>query len=154
MSHLNPGRPEASAVIWAWEETTELSQSGASTSSLRVRGIIQGLVGGSIAGLFWYFGLQTMAMVAGGIAGFLTIVALISPRVAFAAIQRIFQTFGGWVGSGVTWIVLPAIFYGFFLPFGALFRRSRRDTMKRFFEDDKESYWEERSEMGARTRQF
>jgi hypothetical protein len=154
MAKLVSGRPEASATIWAWEDTIELSETGPTATSLRIRGLIQGAVGGGIAGLFWYFGHQTMAMVAGGIASLLTVVALLSPRVAFVGIQRAFQSFGGFVGRGVSWIILPAIFYLFILPFGMLFRRARRDTMKRFFEDDKDSYWEDHAAAGARTRQF
>ena len=45
------------------------------------------------------------------------------------------------VGRFLTWILLSWIFYGFFLPFGALFRRGRRDSMKRFYEPEALSYW-------------
>ena len=49
----------------------------------------------------------------------------------------------------MTWIVMVPIFYGVFLPFGLLFRRGRRDRMKRYYDPDAQSYWEERPERPA-----
>jgi hypothetical protein len=49
-------------------------------------------------------------------------------------------------------------FYLIFLPFGLLFRRGRRDSMRRYFEADQESYWQrrdpEREETRSRERPF
>lgn len=154
MANQNPGSPEASAAIWEWQETEAISSDEPTAGAMRLRGLIQSAVGLSIAGLFFYFGHQAMAMVVAGITSFILLIALISPLRAFRSIQRGFLSFGGLVGRGVSWIVLPAVFYLFFLPFGSLFRRARRDTLKRYYEPDADSYWEACAGHGARTRQF
>jgi len=156
---MNRGSPEASAAIWSWEDAGPLAggSTGPSTASIRIRGVIQGVVTLGVAALFWYFDLPTMAMIAVGLAVIFSLASLLSPHRAYAAIQRGNARLGKWIGDLLNWILLPSIFYLFFLPFGKLFRRGRRDALKRFYESDAESYWIERSEAytsTSRTKQF
>ena len=41
----------------------------------------------------------------------------------------------------MTWLLIPVIFYGVIAPFGVVFRRGRRDSMRRFFEPEATSDW-------------
>ena len=92
------------------------------------------------------------------IAALILLSALLSPTGLYAGIERLFAALGRRVGTGLTWIVLPLIFYLIFLPFGTVFRSGRRDPMKRFYEADAESYWSPRragrSGSAFRTRQY
>lgn len=78
---------------------------------------------------------------AGSIASVVFLSALLSPTGVYGAIDRAFHALGRWIGHGLTWLLLPPLFYLVFFPFGALFRRGKKDTMNRFFEAERESYW-------------
>ena len=54
---------------------------------------------------------------------------------------------GSVVGHATTWVVMIPIFYLFFLPFGKLLRRGRRDRLRRYYESEAETYWEKHSPM-------
>jgi hypothetical protein len=147
MAQLRPGRPEAAAVIWDWRAGSAPAASPAGRSlagRARVRGSLQALVGLGVGSLIYAFGPPTIGLVVLGIASFIGLSALASPLALFAGIERAFAALGNWVGRGLTWLLLPGIFYLFFVPFHALFRRGRRDAMKRFYEPDAASYWSAR----------
>jgi hypothetical protein len=80
-----------------------------------------------------------------GVAGLVVVAAVCSPLGAYATIERGFVALGRRVGMGLTWVLLPAVFYLVFLPFGAAFRRGRRDPMHRVFDRDAATYWNDRS---------
>jgi hypothetical protein len=75
------------------------------------------------------------------IAGVIGLCALVSPLGLYAAIERSFAALGRWTGRALTWLLLPIAFYAFFVPFRALFRRGRRDSMRRYFDAESPSYW-------------
>ena len=75
--------------------------------------------------------------------------ALVSPTGLYRGIQGLFATLGNATGRALTWLMLVPLFYLFFLPFGVLLRRGRRDRLKRYFEPDKESYWEPHKHFSA-----
>ena len=96
-----------------------------------------------------------MAMVVGSIAGLLVVLALLSPNVGYAAMERAAQGLASLIGRLLGSLVLIILFYTFFLPFGLLFRRARRDTLQRFFDSEAPTYWDERpAQIRVRTRQF
>jgi len=92
------------------------------------------------------------------IASIILLAALISPTGLFAGIERGFDALGHAASRLVTLVLLSAIFYSFFLPFGLLFRRGRRDSMKRFYEPEAHTYWSprerERESVEALRRKF
>jgi hypothetical protein len=45
------------------------------------------------------------------------------------------------VGTILTWALLVPLFYGFFWPFGRLFRRGRRDALERAWDRDAPTWW-------------
>lgn len=154
---LRPGRPEAAAAIWHWREAEQSPDREAGQA--RRRGAIQAAIGAAVAvGLYAGLGWTIASVVVASIAGLLGITALVSPTRLYAAIERGTSAFAGWVGKGLTWIVMPPVFFLIFLPFGLLFRRGRRDAMKRFYDADAPSYWvvrdPEREATRSRERPF
>ena len=145
MAQLRAGRPEAAAAIW--DRAGRRSSAGSdapAANRVRLRGVLQALVGLAVAGAFYFYGHATVATVVGSIASFIGLAALLSPLGLFAAIEHGFAALGNWVGRGLTWLILPIIFYVFFAPFHFLFRRGRHDAMKRFYEPDAPTYWSSR----------
>ncbi len=92
--------------------------------------------------MFFLVGARILSAVVLTVTASLLLCALLSPTGIYAAIDRAFQALGRWVGRALSWILLPAIFYLFFFPFGRLFRRGKRDTMKRSFDAEADSYWQ------------
>ncbi len=141
MRSLSKGRPEAAAVIWDWQGSTRPEGSGP-VGRARLRGVLQALMAAGVGVLLLVLGVRLLATVVLALASLLLVSALVSPAGIYAAIERAFRALGRLVGQALSWILLPLIFYGVFLPFGLLFRRGRRDRMKRLFEDGAASYWQ------------
>jgi len=147
---IRPGRAEAASVVWRWQSSGRAA-ARPDARPLRLRGALQAGAGLAVAaGLAWW-GSRTPAAIVGGIACAIGLAALASPFGVFAAIERAFATLGRWVGQALSWIVLPVIFYLFFAPFSALFRRGRRDSMKRHFDAGAVSYWTSRERRSGTT---
>jgi hypothetical protein len=149
MAEQYAGRPEAAAAIWVWRAAPPAPKPA--TGRTRVRGVLQASVGLAVAGTLLWLGHATAATVVASVACAIGLAALLSPLGLFAAIERAFTTLGGWIGTALTWILLPFVFYVFFVPFGALFRRGRRDSMQRFFDPDATTYWTPRGTRSGRT---
>ena len=92
------------------------------------------------------------------IGALILLAALLSPNGFYRTIEAAFATLGQWVGRGLSWALLSAVFWLFFFPFGLLFRRGHRDSMRRFYEPEAESYWTTReigrSGSSSRERQY
>ncbi len=147
---VRAGRAEAAALVWQWQSSGSAA-SRPDARPVRLRGALQASAGLAVAAGFAWWGFRTPAAVVGSIACIIGLAALVSPFGVFAAIERSFAALGGWVGTALTWIVLPAIFYLFFTPFSLLFRRGRRDSMKRRFDAGAMSYWTSREHRSATT---
>ncbi len=150
------GRPEAAAAIWSWQ-TPEPPKEPQTSAHLRRRGAIQAVAGFVAGSIFWLLEVKALAAVALTIASFVLLSSLLSPTGLYGAIDRAFHALGQWIGRGLTWLLLPTLFYLVFFPFGVLFRRGRRDAMKRFFEAESETYWSPhrgKAEQSSYERQF
>jgi hypothetical protein len=79
--------------------------------------------------------------------------ALLSPHGLHAGLERLFEATGRAVGRAMTWIVMLPLFYLFFLPFGRLRRRGRRDRLRRYFEADADTYWEPHAPVPSSSRE-
>ena len=134
------GRPEAAAKIWNWRGT-DRPESQSSVGRIRLRGALQAAAGAGAGVVFFLLGARVLAAVVWTIAAGLLLSALLSPRGLYAAIDRAFRALGRGVGRALSWLLLPAIFYLVFFPFGRLFRRGRRDRMKRAFDPEADTYW-------------
>jgi hypothetical protein len=141
---IRSGSPAASALIWDWQ-TTQTSSS-ATWRNRRLKGALQGLVGLVLGTFFYLVVSEHMGTLAWGVSSVILISALLSPEGAYAAIERLIDRLVEAVGKGVTLLVMVPVFYAIFLPFGIVFRRGKKDTMKRYYEDSVDSYWLTRSE--------
>lgn len=160
MRELRAGRPEAAAVIWTGraEAASPPAKRGAKGPHARLRGLLQGGVGIAFGALLVWLGHPRIGTVAASLGALVAVAALVSPTGLFAAIESGFATLGAWTGRALTWLLMPAIFYGFFMPFGLLFRRGRRDAMRGFYESEAPTYWSQRDERrsgsSSRHRQY
>jgi hypothetical protein len=133
------GRPEAAAAIWDWREPSGVV---AAKGRPRLRGFVRGAIVTTFGLLVLAFWSQTVGTVVLVVAGVILFSALVSPTVLYAGIEGLLARLGRLTGQAITWVLLVPLFYLFFLPFGLLLRRGRRDRMKRFFEPGAETYWE------------
>ena len=154
----NRGRSEAAGLIWDWRGREAAARPTEPVHTIRIRGTAQALVGATAGGLIFRFVSPTVGTIVLMISGVILASALLSPKGLFSAIERLFVSLGVGIGRVFTWILLPAIFYLVFLPFGVLFRRGRRDSMKRFYEPDADTYWSRRDGVktasASRDRQY
>jgi hypothetical protein len=138
------GRPEAAAAVWNWR-AAEASRSGGSRGRPRLRALVQALVAAAVGGVV-ALGEPVFARVIWSAAALLLAVGLASPHRVYAAIERGLARFGHHVGRLLTVVLLVPLFYTFFLGFGGLARRGRRDRLTRWFDRDAASYWRRRGD--------
>ncbi len=153
MSGVPVGRPEAALVIWEWRGPGAQAIA-AENSRLRIKGVVQGLVGGALGAALYFFLSPTVGTIVLTIASVVMLAALVSPGGLYRGIEGVFAALGRATGRGLTWLMLLPLFYLFFLPYGVLARRGRRDRLKRYFERDEASYWEPHRTSGSPERQF
>jgi len=134
---------EAPAAIWDWrgESDDRAARAAKARRGAILRGVIGGLAG---AGFFFLLARPSFAVVVWSISGLTLLLGLASPLGAYAALDRVVLGASRVVGAVLTWVLLTPVYYLFFAPFGALFRRGRRDKLQRALEKDRASYWRER----------
>ncbi len=139
---MRRGSPEAAAAIWRQGTgAARAPRPEESARAARRRGALQALLGialGTAIFAFWSRGVGSVVL---SLSTLLGLCALASPTGLYASIQALFALTGRATGTLLTWILMPLVFYGFFLPFGLLLRRGARDRMSRFFAPDAPSYW-------------
>jgi hypothetical protein len=119
----------------------------ASAASVRLRGSLQALPGFAVAAAFYLFWSKAAAAIASALTALVLVCALASPLGLYALVRRLFDAMGRTAGRVMTWVVMVPIFYLFFLPFGKLLRRGRRDRLHRSFDRGAETYWEAHAPM-------
>ncbi|HEV7672063.1 MAG TPA: hypothetical protein VGS22_26380 [Thermoanaerobaculia bacterium] len=133
-----------SAVVWQWrrDPAAESRARAAAARGARVRGAIQGAVGLVVA-LLVAFVLHrpTFASVIASIAGIVTLLALVSPLGAFKWLTAMVEKLGRVIGLVVTWILMPVIFFLFFLPVGLFLRARGKTGITRGAEAKLPTYW-------------
>jgi hypothetical protein len=142
MSEQRSGRAEAALAIWSWRDPQPDGPAPPPASRERVRGSFQAAIVAAIGGLLLLLGVRTVAWVMLGAAAIVLFAALASPRGLYALLDRMTRAIGRRIGRALTWLLLVPLFYLFFLPFGLLFRRGRRDRLKRYFDSEAPTYWE------------
>jgi len=147
----NHGSPEAARAVWDWKREAPV-QRGPHYS--RVSALPGAVIGAAAGGVLWWLGHTLMAQVVWGITALLVLAALVSPNGIYAAIRPGLDRFGFLVGRGLSWVLLMPLFYLFFFPFGALGRRGRRDSMKRWTEPEAPSYWTQRTDSDRGPERF
>lgn len=151
------GNPAAAALVWQWRDA--VSEGGATGwRNPRLRGSIQAAITLALGGAVWTLWSHVIGGVMLAAGSLVLLAALVSPTGLFAGIERALTALAQTVGRGVSWVLMTLLYYGFFVPFGRLFRSGRRDRMRRFYEPEAPSYWEARergrSASDSRDRQY
>jgi hypothetical protein len=143
MSQVGEGRAEAAAAIWAWRTTGAASSTDlASPSAARRRGLLRALVVGALGAALLAFWSPLLGRIVLGIASLVALAALLSPLGIYAALERGLGVLAYKTGVLLTWVLMAVIFYAVFTPFGLIFRRGRRDSLRRASDPALSSYWE------------
>lgn len=79
--------------------------------------------------------------VVAAIALVLLAVALAAPR-SYARIAVGLERFGHWVGRGVTWLLMPVLYYLLFLPVGLALRTAGKLRITRGADPSRATYWD------------
>lgn len=145
------GAPSASAAIWRWRAAEAQAEPAAPAPRVRLRGSLQATAGAAFGLACWWFGARGIATVAFALAGLVLLSALASPTGLYAVLQRFFDASGRVLGRVMSWVVMLPIFYLFFVPFGWLLRRGRRDRLHRSFDAQATTYWEPHTPMRSST---
>jgi hypothetical protein len=149
MRSARAGRPEAAAAIWSWRERGAAPAPDPAQGARR-RGSLQALGAAAAASAVLLFGWQTLATGIFAFAALLLCSALVSPGGLYAGWLRLFAATGRLAGRLLGYALLVPLFYAFFLPFGLLLRRGRRDRLARRFDPDAPTYWEPRESRAPR----
>jgi hypothetical protein len=139
---MRSGRPEAAAAIWSQGRGRALAPARQrSARDPRLRGALQGAIGAALGAAILAFWSRTLGTIVLSLSTLVFLCAMASPTGLYASLQALFAATGRATGTLLTWILMPLVFYGFFLPFGLLFRRGPRDRLSRWFEPGEPSYW-------------
>ena len=154
MSQVAEGRAEAAAVIWSWRPI-EAAVPSESPAAMRRRGLLRALVVGALGTALLVFWSPLLGRIVLGIASLVALAALVSPLGLYAMLERGLGVLAHKTGVLLTWVLMAVIFYGVFTPFGLIFRRGRRDSLRRFSDAAQASYWEaaERGRSASASRQ-
>lgn len=139
---IRHGRREASALIWDFR--AETVSPAPSASVLRRRGMIRALLPAAFGTLLYVRGFHVSAAIVLGVAALTLLAALGSPTGAYAALERLFERLVNRIVLLSSWLILRVVFYGVFVPLGALLRSGRRDQLQRWNDVARSSYWSDR----------
>ena len=112
---------------------------------LRREGVVRGAVGLVAAALLALWKPPFAAVVA-AIALVVLALAIASPLGAYGRLSGWIERFARGVGTAVTWILMPLLFYGLFLPVGLLLRAGGKLRLTRAPDPARPSYWTEPAE--------
>jgi hypothetical protein len=137
-------RVEASSVAWSWRDRAagnEQARAREAKASSR-----KGMIGGGIglvaaAAVYFFLHRPVAAAVIGAIAIGIGLVALLSPLGLYKRLSRGLDRFAHAVGSAVTWVLMPILFYLVFLPVGAFLRARNRLAISRRADRRLPTYW-------------
>jgi len=133
------GRPEAAETIWRWRERA--GREGERTAQLRRHGIVRGAIAVGAGGILLWLERPMMAGLALAL-GLVTLgLAIASPGVGYARMERVVDRIAAGVGAVVALLLLAPVFFLFFVPFRLMARRGRRDRLMRELERERASYW-------------
>lgn len=118
-------RAEASAVAWNWRGRSAVGAGALAREAAanRRKGMIGGAIGLAVAALFYFVLHRPLAAeVVAAIAILIALIALASPLGLYKGLTRVLDRFAYFVGTGITWLLMPILFYLVFLPAGLLLR--------------------------------
>ena len=146
---------QASKSVWDPTGERAKEQTRALKSKRINRALFQGGVGVVIGPLLFLFVHETLGFIVFFFTGLTLVLGLLSPLSGYAAFEKAVGGVAWLLGTIAGWITLIPLYFLFFLPFGLLLRRGRRDRLARRFPGNLESYWcEKDAEKPSYERQF
>ncbi len=133
-----------SAVVWPWHERAARDEARrlAAVRSARSRGLIQSVVGLAVAALVAFvFKKPLFALFIVSVASIVGLSALVSPLGIYGWITRGVEKLGYWIGTALTWLLMPLIFFFLFLPVGLFLRARKRLGVTRSADPKLPTYW-------------
>ena len=137
-------RAEASSVAWSWRDRAagEAAAREREAAANRRKGVIGALIGLAVAALLYFvFHRPGAAAVVGAIAVVIGLLALASPLGLYKGLTRALDRFAHAVGSAVTWVLMPILFYVVFLPIGLLLRSRGKLAISKSADPRLTTYW-------------
>ena len=137
-------RAEASSVAWSWRDRAagEAAAREREAAANRRKGVIGALIGLAVAALLYFvFHRPVGAAVVGAIAILIALLALASPLGLYKGLTRALDRFAYFVGSVLTWVLMPVLFYLIFLPMGLLLRARGKLAISKSADPRMATYW-------------
>jgi hypothetical protein len=137
-------RAEASSVAWSWRDRAagEAAARVREAAANRRKGLIGGAIGLTVAALIYFvFDRPVAAAVVASIAVVIALLALASPLGLYKGLTRALDRFAHAVGSALTWVLMPILFYLVFLPIGLLLRARGKLAISKSADPRMPSYW-------------
>ena len=137
-------RAEASSVAWSWRDRAagEAAVRVREAAANRRKGLIGGAIGLAIAALIYFvFDRPVAAVVVAAIAVLIALLALASPLGLYKGLTRVLDRFAHIVGSALTWVLMPILFYLVFLPIGFLLRARGKLAIAKSADPRMPTYW-------------
>ena len=144
LPEVRKGRPEAAAAIWNWRAASAV-EVPPKTSAIRVWGAVKALASGAIGLLVYSYVSSLAGTLVLAFSLLMLIAALLFPTSLYGMIERGVTALAIRLGRLMNWILLPAVFYGLFVPLGKALRTGKRDRLQRFSDASRASYWSERT---------
>jgi len=110
--------------------------------------IVQLVLMGAAAALFYFLGHRTTASVLGILAGVVVALAIVAPA-ALHTLQELVRRLGGWIASTLGLVLLTVVYFLVFFPGALLLRLRRIDLLNRAFPSQGKSNWIERVGYGT-----
>ena len=137
-------RAEASSIAWSWRDRAagEAAAREREAAANRRKGVIGALIGLAVAALLYFvFHRPVAAAVVAGVAVLIGLLALASPLGLYKGLTRALDRFAYFVGSALTWILMPVLFYLVFLPIGILLRARGKLAISKSADPRMPTYW-------------
>lgn len=136
---MRRGRPEAADVVWRWRERPGVERDR--IARLRRGGAVRAVAAGIVGGVLMWLDRPMLAAVALTLAMVTLVLAILSPGVGYARMERVVDRVASGVGAVVAFVLLAPVYFLFFVPFRMIARRGQRDRLRRRFERDRQTYW-------------
>jgi hypothetical protein len=131
-------------TVWPWRDgggdRVAADDGAARRTAARRRGAVRAAVGllVAVALAFWK---PVLGAVVAAVSLAILLLALTSPLGGYARLERGLERFAHGVGTAVTWLLMPLLFYLLFFPVGLLLRSAGNLRLSRRPERRLESYW-------------
>ena len=151
-----PGLPEAARLVWTGDDPPDAR--GPEIRRARRQALLRGGISLALAALLFLVGWRIVGAIALALGTLTLLAGFLSPQGLHRHLDRLFLGLVALIGRLMTWLVLTPVYLLVFLPYGALFRRGRRDRLLRWYEPEASTYWKEREPASDRahrhSRQF